>query len=299
MRGVPRQFLLAALLCFPGDSVAADEFPFEIELAIGRINGNGIGTDDPFLKQIEDVDDGSGQAISLRWRPAGAWTTELRYEQLDLSYENPLNPYCPMSAGVLTGYEYCQAGIRPRDGWIEDEYESLAFLVERSWALGKRVSVGVAVGFETVRWQSEDDLEAATLSTCISGPPESLIPGCSPIDDSAREEGWLAEAYAEWMFAKRGTLRIGGHWREVRYQIYRNDAGPRFCEQDTISQVRGFCNSLQVFLPESALDGTNNWSWWFGEIAWDVTGRWQIALRGEAGGTRDWETATAALRYRW
>ena len=55
MRGVPQQFLLAALLCFAGDSVAADEFPFEIELAVGRINGSGIGTDSPDLKRVEHV----------------------------------------------------------------------------------------------------------------------------------------------------------------------------------------------------------------------------------------------------
>lgn len=299
MRMAPQPILLAALQCFAGDSVAVDEFPFEIELAAGRINGSGIGTDSPDLRPIEDIDDGSTQAISFRWRPAAAWTTELRYEQSELSYESPLNPYCPMSAGTLTGYDYCQAGGTPREGRIEDEYESLALLVERSWALGKRVNVGLAVGFKTVRWQSEGDLEAATLSTCISDPPEFPIPGCTPIDDTARERGWLAEAHVQWLFAKRGTLQLGGHWQEARYQVYRNDAGPRFCEQASISEVRGFCNSLQVFLPESALHPANGWSWWFGEVAWDVTRQWQIALRGEAGGTRDWETATAALRYRW
>lgn len=298
MLGIPQQLLLAVLLCFAGDSIATDELPFEIDLAVGTINGNGVGTDDPFIKQIEDIDDGSAQAISFRWRPSAAWTTEVRYVRLELSYENPLNPYCPMSAGVLTGYDYCQAGIQPREGSIEDEYESFAFLVGRSWAFGKRVSFGLALGYETVRWQSEDDLEAATLSTCISNPPESLIPGCSPIKDKAREDGLLAEAHVEWTFATLGTLRIGGHWQAVEYQVYRNNAGPRFCEQNT-SPVRGFCNSLGVFLPESALDGTDSWNWWFGEIAWDVTRRWQVSLRGEAGGTRDWEIATAALRYRW
>lgn len=299
MRGVPQQFLLAALLCFGGDSVAADGFPFEIELAVGAINGSGIGTDDPFLKQVEDIDDGAAQSMSFRWRPTAEWVTEVRYARMELAYENPLNPYCPMTAGVLTGYEYCQAGIRPRVGQIEDEYESLALLVGRSWALGERVKLGLAFGYETARWQSGEDFEAASLSTCTRGPPSSLIPGCSPIDDSAREEGWLAEAHAEWRFLNHGTLRVGGHWQSFGYQVYRNNAGPRFCGQNTISEFGGFCNSLEYFLPQSALDEATSWNWWFGEIAWDVARQWQIALRGEAGGTRDWEIAKVAFRYRW
>ena len=84
--------------------------------------------------------------------------------------------------------------------------------------------------------------------------------------------------------------------------MYRNDAAPRFCAQNTMFVFGSYCNSpqaLQAFIPESALDGTNSWSWWFGEVAWDVTRQWQVALRGEAGGTRDWEIAKMAVRYRW
>jgi hypothetical protein len=278
---------------------AAPEPPrFEIDIATAAIEGTGIGSTSSFERRIEDVNDGRGRSFAFRWRPLEDWSAEVRYEQQTLAYEDPQNVFCPMSAGVLTGYELCRAATYPRVGQVEDVLKSLTVLVSRTWRPLDGVSIGATLGLGSARWRSSGDTESSTFSTCLRGPPPSPIPDCTPISDEATETGWVFEASVGWAATDWLRVVVGGHWQERSYRPYRNEAGPRFCSVNTVSEFGGFCNSLDAFLPKSAFDD-RSWSWWYGEAAWNVTDAWELALRGEAAGSRDWETVSVALRYRW
>jgi hypothetical protein len=293
-------FVALAGLALASPCVGSEPSRFEVEVGIGDIEGTGIGSNDVFQRQIEDINDGRRRSLALRWHPAVHWTAEVRYEDQTLRYEDPRNTFCPMSARLLTGYDPCQAATYPRIGEVEDELLSLTALVGWSWQPTEPIGLGISAGIVRAEWQSEGDVEAATLTSCLAENriPPRPIPGCTPIRDKATEIGWVLEAHADWTLTDWLRLTIGGHWQDFQYRVYRNEAGPRFCEAGDNSGGFGFCNSLDAFLPASAFED-GSWSWWYGEAAWGFAEAWDLALRGEASGSRDWESISLALRYRW
>ena len=293
---------LSLLLCAAFAHCAeasANEDAVGITLLYSDIAGTGANAPNQFSREIDDISDGREIGVNVDWEFAANWRLLSELRRSELQYESPLTRDCPLVAGILLGYEFCQAALTPRFGELEDRLEMAGIAIERNFEVTDRFEVRAAAGYQWKRWSSRGDVEADTLSNCRLESLPGDVPDCEPVSSSNHTNGWLAELEAQWNIAENWTGTIGWRWEQERYRIYRNVAAVEFCDQNVPSEFGGFCDALDGFLPDSAFS-SDSWDWWYSSLAWRPgASNWEISLRYEDGGRRDWRVLTSGIGFRW
>jgi hypothetical protein len=297
MRLAPLTALLACAVALGPEAVLADH-RFEFELGGRYVEGQGAQASSVFSRRVRDVDDGKQGFVALKWIPGDNWALRLEYTQAFFRYEDPSNVFCPVSAGRLTGTSFCQLSVFPRSGSLRDDFHSTSISVERSWRFSERSAIELDLGYEFARWNARDDHEIQTFSTCLLDSRPTPIRQCVPLRLRARSDGLIAGIAYKHAFDHGIGAKLGFHWQATSYAIHRNEAAPRFCASLPGLQGQTCTNELPGFLP-SDISTNHDWTWWFGEVSWRVNESWELALTGESGGSRDWDSLGTSIRYRW
>lgn len=294
---------LTALLSGCMSAAAETDSPFSLELSRGYIDGAGMDDTRGIERRIPDIEDGRRWRLDGRWQPADRWYLLASIEQSTLTYENPENTTCPLSAGQIPPSAFaCGLGRLDREGRIDDELDHARVGAGRSYPLGSKLSATVEGGYGYMRWESNDDYEVTAATKCIQWSPgdpsrPSLRVDCTPVDTRATDGGLFGRIGLEWTLAPRLKLGASAHHQRYRYRIYRNEVVPRIAAANC--DRLDICGSASIdgWVDFHATDTTgDSWTWYGVRADLALDRRWGLFLSLEGGGNRDWTTADLGVR---
>lgn len=286
-------------LCLTPLAVIAADNRFSVAGSVAEISGPGANAPNELSRKIDDISDGLEERLLGAWEVSPEWTLTAELGKATVRYESPLVRDCPLVAGILLGYEFCQLLLSPRTGTLEDRLHWAALGIARRQELTSKLALTARIGYQWKRSTSDGDAEAATLSSCETSDFPQPIPNCRPVASDRRFDGLTASVSASYRLSQSWSAELGANWEQQRTRIYRNGAAVEFCATNVQSQFGGFCNSLDEFLPHSAFE-SDDWYWWHaGLMMQPAKAGWIATLRYEARGSRDWRVVQAGVGYVW
>jgi len=247
-----------------------------------------------------DITDGTLTTLSVKWQPSERWYLVGDLSRGRFSYNDPRNPSCPATTGLfIRPFFFCTAAGGQGPGEVEDRLRGGGVRVGHKRVVGDRYELFGELGLVRWEWSPVEDLEALALTRCLRFDSESdfdsavLNPDCATVADEASATGFAIRLGGQRQFHRRVRFRVEYALDSKQYQIFRNDAIPRFVAENCPDSFN--CQTRELQLVDDRRRGTS--SWFAAEMQIGLTSALAITLTGEAGGTRDWTGYGVGVRW--